>query len=296
MNARHQIEAQLELPIVPLLDPRDVRSQPFIVAAGLFSLLVGGCATLPEERRRQSVPALSPGETIVIVAGPPSPAWVGFDWRITKSPREKAKEPPSGVGVATMTAVTDWVESTGVLEAAVFAMVVAVPASVIALGEYAVRTAQDPLSHVPRDQAAAAVPIFYHVAIEAESHRKVPELICKRMVASAHHQVVLLESPNELNPADSSVILQVEILNLALRRSSYFSGRLEFSATAYAKMTCARSGEILSSAPVKYTGGKKRAFRFSDWTADEASLLREELNRSQVALADGIVQELLLPR
>jgi hypothetical protein len=296
IDMKTNLQSQLHTPTVRPLNRKAVRAHSFIVAASFFSLLAVGCATLRDDTSGKGATFLRAGETVVIVPGDPSPALGWFDWNMTKSPCERAKECPSGVGVATMKAVSDWVERTGGLEAAVLAMAVVAPASVVAAGEYAVRTAQGPLLNVPRDQAAAAVPAFYHAAIDAESHRKVPELIRKRMIASADYRVVLLQSHLEPNPPDSSVILQVEILNLALRRSSHFSQRLEFSAVAYEKMTCARSGEPLGRTAVKYAGGKKRAFRFEDWTADEASLLREELDRSQVALADGIVQELLLPR
>jgi len=51
---------------------------------------------------------------------------------------------------------------------------------------------------------------------------------------------------------------------------------------------------MIASSVVEYAGGKERAFLFEQWAADDARLLRRELEHSETVFADRIFEDLFL--
>jgi hypothetical protein len=165
---------------------------------------------------------------------------------------------------------------------------VAAPFATLALGESVAAAAHGAVARVSPREVESAIPTFQRVSAALQREQPLSELVGARILASTSHPVRMPGPRHE--PVDSGAILEVQLLNLALCRTSHFSRKFELRATGHAKATCAQSGERLATFTMRHAGGRRRALRIERWAADDGSLLKEELERALGNMADQVVQ------
>jgi hypothetical protein len=274
-----------------------MRGMDFGCGVVALSLLAAGCGTPPHSTRAtERNLLLDPHEIIWVVPADGPPAPVSFDREIQNSACERARAVSSGPAGRATQKMTDWMmdHAPDGPEAAYMApgLALVVPFAAMALGETTVRAVQGALTQVAPEDVEAAIPIFYQAVVATDTKREVSKLICDRISAVTGHPAILLESPREVQPGRPGAVLQVEILKTALHRISYFSEKLEFQTISYVKLARSPSGEPIASAIVPYSSGKEHAFRFEDWAANDACLLRQELQYASSTLAETSFRQL----
>ncbi len=147
---------------------------------------------------------------------------------------------------------------------------------------------------VPKELAEKSARQFRDAAPREEVRHRLQALALDAVRQRTTGQVLRLAHPHWLEPKPRGVttLLQAEYVSLRLHNHPA-SAQQEFRATGYATLIAVAPGSKLDSAVVEYRSGRDRTHTLAEWAANDAQLLREELERCHQNMAEQLVARLL---